>query len=200
MKRILSTVLVSVLFVTTMMAQSATAVLDKAAQKFKSAGGVKIGFSINNEKNSASGTIRLKGQKFCTQVSGTTIWFNGKTLWTYVKANEEVNVTTPSASETAKINPYAFLSIYKSGYKATFGTNTSAYYEVVLTSTGKSTYNKIVARISKTNYHPIYISMSTGSTTMKINVNSYQTGQNYTDDSFVFDKKKYPNAEVIDLR
>jgi hypothetical protein len=31
-------------------------------------------------------------------------------------------------------------------------------------------------------------------------IDSYQTGQSYPDSFFVFDKKAYPTAEVIDMR
>lgn len=31
-------------------------------------------------------------------------------------------------------------------------------------------------------------------------INSYQTGKNYDDSLFVFDKQAYPTAEIVDLR
>ena len=91
-------------------AQNATSVLDKSAATLRAAGNVKIGFTLEVDGGASAGYIKLQRQKFVVNVGGSITWFDGKTMWTYVKANEEVNVTNPSADAVAKMNPYAFLS------------------------------------------------------------------------------------------
>ena len=45
---------------------------------------------------------QLSGQKFVVNMGGTITWFDGKTMWSYVKKNEEVNVTTPTAADRSR--------------------------------------------------------------------------------------------------
>ena len=80
-------------------ADNATKILDQAASKFKAAGGVLIGYSYDMNGETGKGTIKMQGKKFVNTFADHVIWFNGKTLWTLVKENEEVNVTTPTPKE-----------------------------------------------------------------------------------------------------
>ena len=100
-------------------AQSAIKVLDKAASTIALKNGVKADFKMTGGMGSASGTIVIKGKKFHATTPQATIWFDGKTQWTYLKDNDEVSVTTPNESQLQAINPYNFLNLYKKGYDAT---------------------------------------------------------------------------------
>ena len=76
----------------------AKAVLDKTAEAFRKAGGVKADFIIKSVTNglvegAESGTIQLKGEKFVLKASEVITWFDGKTQWSYVVRNDEVNVS-----------------------------------------------------------------------------------------------------------
>ena len=75
----------------TLMAQDANKVLDKTAATLKGSGNVKIGFTMTTEAGSSTGYIKLQGQRFVVNLGGTITWFDGKTMWSYVKKNEEVN-------------------------------------------------------------------------------------------------------------
>ena len=48
--------------------------------------------------------------------------------------------------------------------------------------------------------HAMQLQQRDQQTRNEITITSYQTKQNYADQVFTFDKKQYPNAEVIDLR
>lgn len=184
-------------------AQSAMSVLEKAAANFRKAGGVKIGYTYQVGDENGAGQIQLKGRKFVNHMDGQTIWFDGKTMWTYVPDNEEVNVTTPTQKELAKMNPYAFLSLYKKGYKATLrGKDSKQYYAVELTATdAKRSPKSILVHVNRTDYRLQYarLSLSSGET-LTVKVSSYAAKQTWTDSHFTFPKKSYPKAEIIDLR
>ena len=95
----------------------AKVVLDKTAEAFRKAGGVKADFIIKSVTNglvegSESGTIQLKGEKFVLKTSDIITWFDGKTQWSYMVRNDEVNVSTPTQEELQQINPYTFLYMY----------------------------------------------------------------------------------------
>jgi outer membrane lipoprotein-sorting protein len=119
-----------------------------------------------------------------------------------VKENEEVTVTTPTPKELAGINPYSFLDMYKSGYKASMGKSTATYYEVVLTSTSASNNMKnVVVHILKNTYEPRYVKLTTvDGVVNKVTVTKYAVNQKYNSDTFTFNPKKYPNIDIVDLR
>ena len=184
-----------------MYAQNATKILDQSAATLRAAGNVKIGFTLEAEGGASTGYIKLQRQKFVINMGGSITWFDGKTMWTYVKANEEVNVSNPSADAVAKMNPYAFLSFYKKGYTAKMGKSSAKENEVVLTGKQGSPFKKVVVRINKSTKYPSVITMtsSKGAVTT-IRCNSFLKNQKYTTATFQFNKKNYPNVEVVDLR
>ena len=78
---------------------AAKKVLDKAVAKLNIKGGTTASFSITGNKiGTQKGSISIKGNKFHASTASAIVWYNGKTQWTYVKKNEEVNVSTPSAA------------------------------------------------------------------------------------------------------
>ena len=200
MKKI--TLLLMMLVVTVALyAQNATNILDNSAATMRAAGNVKIGFTLEADGGASTGYIKLQRQKFVINMGGTITWFDGKTMWTYVKANDEVNVTTPSADAVAKMNPYAFLSFYKKGYTAKMGKSTTKEHEVVLTGKSGSPFKKVVVRINKSTRYPSVITMTSSKDAVTtIRCNSFLKNQKYTDSTFQFNKKNYPNVEVVDLR
>ncbi|MBO4564222.1 MAG: hypothetical protein J5720_02160 [Bacteroidaceae bacterium] len=182
-------------------AQAAKSVLDKASSEFRKCPSVNVTFEVAIGGDVDSGTILLQGNKFRTQLTNTITWFDGKTMWSYVKDNEEVNVTEPKPSQVAKMNPYAFIDMYRSGYDIAFGVNTHDYFEVVLTATNeKNSIKKAVIRIDRFSYQPKYILMGGSKADIEIKVTSYKKGKKQADTVFKFNKKKYPSAEIIDLR
>ena len=76
--------------------QTAKSVLDKTAAVGSNKNGVQANFTMTGGMGDASGTISVKGRKFQATTPLATMWFNGKTMWTYMKKNDEVNITTPN--------------------------------------------------------------------------------------------------------
>ncbi len=183
-----------------MTAQTAVSVLDDVSAQFKKDGDVEIGFTIKNDNAPSAGNIKISGQKFCLSLDGMVVWFNGETMWTYVAQNQEVNVTNPSASEVARMNPYAFVSIYKNGYTAAFGKSTANYYEINLTADDAAKSIKAIKlRVSKANKRLQYVALVSAHGTSEVQVQSYRT-TSHSPSTFEFNKSHYKGVEVIDLR
>lgn len=199
------------LFATAQQAQ-AKSVLDKTAAAFRKAGGIEARFVLKSMAegvalDSRQGSIRLKGEKFVWKTPEVATWFDGKTQWTYLMHSEEVNVSTPTQEELQQINPYSFLYLYRNGYSYTMGSTSSfggkPVYEIILTAQKQQQEPaRIVLRVTKEGYRPLYIAMYQrgGRAFNEILVTDYRTGQRYDDHLFAFDRKQYPNAEIIDLR
>ena len=190
----------------------ARVILDKTAEAFRKAGGVKADFTVKAVANglvegAENGTIQLKGEKFVLKTSDIITWFDGKTQWSYVTKNDEVNVSTPTQEELQQINPYTFLYMYQKGFSYKLGTvktfQGKAVWEVVLTANDKKQeLESITLYVTKNAYEPVCIQLQQRGqkTRNEITVTAYQTGLDYADDVFTFDRKAYPTAEVIDLR
>jgi outer membrane lipoprotein-sorting protein len=181
-------------------AENAKEILDKAAARFKSAGNIKADFVLAVNGNDMNGTLYVSGKKFKCSTDAVTSWFDGKTMWHYVAANDEVNVTNPSAAEIARMNPYSFLSLYKNGYKCEMGKSSANEYEVILTGQKGSTFSHISVRINKKSYQPSYIKTTGSKAVTEISVKSLKKNQKFSDSIFKFNKNKYPNVEIVDLR
>ena len=190
----------------------ASVVLDRTAESFRKAGGIQAEFTVKAYNNGryegeSTGTIQLKGEKFMVKTPEAVTWFDGKTQWTYLENSDEVNVSTPTPEELQSINPYALLYMYKNGFTAKLGTvNTfqgKPVTQVILTAIDrKQELACIVLYIAKDTYQPLYILLQQKNlkSRSEVFINSYRAGLNYADSNFVFDRKQYPNAEVIDLR
>lgn len=181
-------------------------ILDRAADAFRKEGGVKITFSVRAPEGNTNGSIRLKGDKFLLETEGVTTWFDGRTQWSYLASSDEVNVSEPTPEELQSINPYSWLSLYKQDYKLkvakTGNVSDDTAYKVVMNATKRSQdIQCIILYIEKGSFRPLKLSMvQRGSKDAAVFINSYQTGKNYDDSLFVFDRKAYPTAELVDLR
>lgn len=200
MKKNIIIMLAMVAFCSCAMAQPAKAVLDKVAAVVSNKGGVSANFSISsNQYGNASGTIAIKGRKFKTSTQSSTVWFDGKTQWTYMKRSNEVNVNTPTEGELQAINPYNFINKYRSGFTfqmKTIGNN----HQIHLTSTSKTRQiQEMYITVNKSSYVPSQIKMRQGSTWSTIIIRNFKKA-NIGDATFKFNPKDYPEAEIIDLR
>lgn len=202
MKRIYTTCLIILtLFVSGHASEDKRAqnILDRTAEAYRQAGGIYIHFGGTQQ-----GILALKGECFYLECGGVKSWFDGKTQWSYVEQNEEVTISTPSPEELQSINPYALINSYKTLFQYRYGTQHSIKgrtgNEIILTPRKKSDIQSVVIFISA-EYHPLYITVKLANgETQEFRILSYQTHQPYTDAYFRFDPKKYPNAEVIDMR
>ena len=180
-------------------AQTAKSVLDKAAANITVKEGVKANFKMTASNGTTSGTLLLKGRKFHATTPVATIWFDGKTQWTYIKNNDEVNISNPTEAQLQAINPYNFINLYKKGYNATLN-KSGKDYVVHLTATDKSKkIQELFVSVNKTSYHPTQVKLLQGKKWTVFDISDLKR-QNIPDSQFQFNSKDFPNAEIIDLR
>ena len=182
----------------------AKAVLDKTSAVIRNAGDIKADFSANATSGSMSGTVYIHKNMLHLASSDVKCWFDGKTLWTYRKSTNEVNITTPTAAEKQSINPYHFINIYKKGYTYTMRETTlrgKGAYEVTLSATSPANkLRKMVITIDKANYQPLAVNMQRAKSSTTIYITSCKTKQKFNANTFSFKRSDYPTAEIIDLR
>lgn len=115
-------------------------------------------------------------------------------------------MTNSTSEEIWSINPYALFSLHERGYTHNLGNKTNyngkAVYEVRLSAPNtRCDLLKLTVLLDKTTYYPVYIETDfQNDVHSRISVNEFKHGLQFKDDLFVFDKSKYPQVEVIDLR
>ena len=198
------------LFITFMMVMSlgafaqnaaqARKVLDRTAALVGRKGGASANFSISSSKiGKTSGSIAIKGRMFYAHTPKATVWYNGKTQWTLMKKTNEVNITTPTEAQRMRMNPYAFITMYKQGYKMGM-TKKGGNYVIHLTATSRQrSVSEMYLTVNSRNYQPSMVTMREGSTWSTITIFNFKA-KNLPTSMFTFRAKDFPKAEVIDLR
>ena len=202
MKRVFLMLISVMLIGFTANAQNATKarqVLDKAAAKVGNPSGAKANFKMVSGNTTTTGTIVIKGNKFRATTPEAILWYDGTTQWTYMKNTDEVNISNPTEAQQARMNPYKFITLYKSGY--TLGVKTiRGSYEVHLKAKNTSrSIQEMFITIGTSTYLPSKIRMLQGGKWYDITITNFNaSAQN--DATFKFNPREYPDAEVIDLR
>jgi len=190
----------------------AKAVLDAVSAKVKSLKSLKANFAITiagakgAKSQSKKGTVAMKGNKYFVTISGQEIYCDTKTIWTYMKESNEVQVTNFDPNENSFSPSKLFTNFYDKEYSYKYsGEKTVGGKKVdviTLTPTNKTKqYSKVELMVDKKN------SVVSGGKMYEKNGNVYSyTVSNYTpnpplpDNTFVFNSKKYPKVDVVDLR
>lgn len=174
-------------------------VLDKAVSKLNIKGGTTASFSITGNKiGTQKGSISIKGNKFHASTASAIVWYNGKTQWTYVKKNEEVNVSTPSAAQQSSMNPYTFVNLYKKGYSMQLNKTASGNQVHLKAQNQKASIKEAYILVDgNNNIKEVKMRQASGWVTISI---SNIRQKSLSDATFTFNAKDYPKAEVIDLR
>ena len=186
------------LFVYAQNSVKAKEILDKTAMTLQKGAGIHATFH-----GTQSGTIIMDGEKFHLDCDGIKTWFDGKTQWSYVEDNEEVNITEPTQDELMGINPYLLFKSYNKGYGYQYkGFNTlkgMKGHEIKLIPEESGRPN--ITLVISDQYIPMYMILEQDKNhSFEFSVSSYQINQKYDKETFRFNQQKYPNAEIIDLR
>jgi outer membrane lipoprotein-sorting protein len=187
-------------------------VLDAVSAKFKTFPAVQATFTLKIEdgkgkvQGTKNGTVSMKGSKYKVNVTGQEIYCDGTTIWTYDKAANEVNISLvdPTANTITPqklfTNFYDKDFLYKLNGEKKVGTKT--VQEIEMTPVDKTkAFHKVYALIDKKT-QTIYSTrvMEKNGNKYTYTVNSMNGKAALPDASFIFDKKKYPGVEEVDLR
>lgn len=183
-------------------------VISKFVESFRQQA-IQSDFTIKvSEKNSLnsqefSGTIVLKADHFFLETDDLMVWFDGKTQWAYLKTGNEVNITNPTAEELAATNPVSIISSIRSVSRIQFGKSKNNLYQVIelIPQNKKNDFRKIEIRIDKKSDipHTINIEYQNGIKNELIFTN-YRKNVSINPKTFVFDKTKYKEVLINDLR
>lgn len=191
---------------------AAKVILDAVSAKFKTFTTVNAGFTYKVENaagkalSSKNGSIQMKGTKYRVSFSGQEIFCNGITVWNYDRAANEVSISNLDASSGMITPQKLFTDFYNrdflyllNGEKKVGG---KTIQEIEMTPVDKSKpFHKVYVQVDKA-AKTIYSTkvLENAGNRYSYTVTTMKTNSPMADNQFVFDKKKYPGVEEIDLR
>lgn len=194
-------ILLSLVSLPAMGAETAEELLQKCSSKLNSANTLKAKFSMTEGGKQWTGEFLSKGAKFSIVMPGAGTWYDGKDIWNYSKTSGEATVWKPTKAELAESNPFLYIST-SSNYNVKFGSSSnSGEKTLVLTpKTRGNSVKSVTIKINASTLLPKSFVISASGGTYTINVSSISLNQSISDDSFKFNKGKYPGVVVSDLR
>lgn len=191
----------------------AKAILAAVSKKYRTYDVVKsdFTFTLNNQqanlKESQEGTlyVKAKSNKYKVQMTDQELYSDGKSQWTYLKEDKEVQVTDVDPNGDA-LNPAKIFTLYENGFKYLYTgerkSGAKVYQTIDLTPLdAKKSYYKIRLTIDKVakQITNVLIFDKNGNR-YTYNVKSFVPNAKVPETTFAFDPKKYPGVEVVDLR
>lgn len=178
-------------------------ILDSATQKYQSAKSLTATFTVTESGNAVNGTIIVSGDRFNVTTPEMSIWYDGRTQWTYSASTQEVNITEPTAEELQQVNPFAIINSFRNAYNATIIKSESGKHVLQLSPRSSQYPNirRVILTLSSNTLLPSEIKISTeNNSEITIKTDHIAVGKALPASTFTFDGKKFPQAEIIDLR
>lgn len=200
----------------------AKAILNQVSQKYKSYDAIKTDFSFTLDnpqagvKETQNGTLisKAKSGKYRVTLYASAggkdvdkeIINDGKTQWTYLKKDKEVQVGDAPKGTDGVSNPSQIFTIYEHGYKYLYTGEQKiggkAYQVIDLTPENeKQNIFKVRLLIDKAKKQ-IYSAQLFDKNGNKYNytVRSFTPNAQIADATFAWDAKGHPGVELVDLR
>ncbi|EDM38515.1 gliding motility-related protein; possible outer membrane protein [Pedobacter sp. BAL39] len=191
----------------------AKAILAGVSKKYHTYDIVKTDFTFTldnqqaNVKETQQGTlyVKAKANKYKVSMTNQELYSDGKSQWTYLKEDKEVQVTDVDPSGDA-LNPAQIFTVYEKGFKYLYTgeskLGSKVYQMIDLTPLdAKKSYYKIRLKIDKVakQIANVLIFDKNGNR-YTYNVKTFLPNAKVPETTFAFDPKKYPGVEVVDLR
>lgn len=216
MKKNIVYLVVAFLFTTNLtFAQSdatAKAILAGVSKKYRSYDVIKADFvyTIKNPQanisESQSGVLysKSKANKYKVAIANQEMISDGKVQWTYLKADNEVQLSEIDDSSTA-LNPAKIFTMYEKGFKYVYLGETTIggkkYQNIELAPLQTRSFSKIKLRIDKVNKQisNIVVNDKNGNVYTYL-IKSFIPNVKVSDTIFSFNPKAHPGVDVVDLR
>lgn len=187
-------------------------ILDKVAAKTKGYQTIQADFSFTLENIQAklsdtnSGKILIKGDKYKINLMDVDTYFNGKTVWMYLKDAGEVNISEPDLMDDQTLNPATVFTIYETGFKYIYAGETTlngkkADIIDLFPEKRNKPYSRVKLHIYQDNLQIAKITqIGKDGNNYIIDIKKMSVNVPAEDSNFTFDVSKHPNVEVVDMR
>ncbi|HHT22263.1 MAG TPA: outer membrane lipoprotein carrier protein LolA [Bacteroidales bacterium] len=212
MKRIIYTLLISILAFPSINAQSSKAatqvVTDMvnvlANNPIQTNFGLLVQEAATKNKHMMNGVFLMHGNKFMLDTKEMKVYFDGTTQWAYSPSINEVTISNPTEKELSETNPVALIQAYQSKSIIRFakGNKGRSVHLVELVPKNKnSDFRSIIVKVSKATKYPLHIQMTDKKGNLSaISLTQFRTGIATNAKTFTFDAGVYKDIEINDLR
>ncbi|HLS71432.1 MAG TPA: outer membrane lipoprotein carrier protein LolA [Chitinophagaceae bacterium] len=192
-------------------AQSSKAVLDKVSSKLQSSNKLQatVSFTMENKAGKKmtedTGVFYMQGDAYKIKMKNQEIITNGKTIWTYLIPNKEVQISNYVEAEQSISPKQLFSGSYDKEFSHAY-LRSSSYqgknvHVVKLTPKKNQSFSTLDLYINKANNEIVggIMHLKNGG---KVNytITNLNLKPNFPAGLFEFNTKANPNVEVIDLR
>ncbi|UEG50072.1 outer membrane lipoprotein carrier protein LolA [Ferruginibacter lapsinanis] len=222
MNKVLAVLLLSLFTVTSVIAQplkgmgksdpEAKKILDAVSAKFKTFKAVQATFSLKIENaagkvlGNKTGTVFMKGTKYRVNVTGQEIYCDGSNVSTLDKSANELTITKIDPSNNTLTPQKIFTNFYDKDFLYKLNgdktLNGKVVQEIELTPIDKSKpFFKVLVYVDKATQTIVSTKVfEKAGNKFTYSVKNMNTKAVVADAQFVFDAKKNPGVEIIDLR
>lgn len=190
------------------------AILEELKKQYESYKSVEAQFTLNiqipeEDLIVQKGTISQLGEKYHLSTEGQTIISDGKTLWYYVRNNNEVQINSvdPDEENEDMLSPQNFLKFYEKNaficapiISGRENNESVRWIELKPTDTDTE-YFKLRLSIANKSTDLLRIkAFSKDGSRYTLELDKLSPNKTYSDTHFTFNKADYPNVRVEDLR
>lgn len=192
----------------------AKAILEKVNTKYESYKTVAIDFEVKLKGEGINETIKGKayksGDKYAYDTEDYKVVCDGKSVWTFVKADNQVTITSVDDTEGEEgemLNPTKLLTIWKKGFKykligdATIAGRKTKQISLFPENPKKAKFHTITLFVdnAKSEMKRVKVKGRDG-VDMEYTIKKFDGKTVVSSSKFKFDASKYPGIEENDMR
>lgn len=180
----------------------AATLLKQVSAKMAASPSVEATFTINGGDGPVQGNASMAADKYFMTTPVLTVWYDGRTQWTFLKSSGEVSITEPTVDELMESNPFAILSSPADRYTLRMLGDSQGRKRVEMTpKSGLSGISKIVLFVDPSTHYPaaIVVNFDDGRA-VDVVIDNITAAKAKPVGAFRYDSKRFPASEIIDLR
>jgi outer membrane lipoprotein carrier protein len=161
--------------------------------------------SVSKTKEKRSGSIFMKGSKYFVSMAGQEIYCDAKTIYTYQKSANEVTINDFDPNENTLTPSKLLTNFYEKEFTSKYVSEkkegNATIITILLTPTKPKQFTKVELKIDKDKNFIIGGNVyEKNGNIMSYSVSGIAANAVIADTLFIWDTKKHPKVEVVDLR
>jgi outer membrane lipoprotein carrier protein len=181
-------------------------ILDAVSAKLRTYKNVEAKFSVKIENSAGknlgvkTGTFYLKGSKYRITATGQEVFSDGSNTWTLDKASKECSINKIDPNATTITPQKLFTNFYDKDFLYKLNGTTKGVSEIELTPLDKTKpIFKMLLYITNNAITSAKFLEKTGNRYI-LSISNVNPNSTASDATFIFDAKKFPGVDVVDLR